>query len=126
MAFEEKQLIANNRDFRMLLNEYYEGILLFEIMNQKVWGKAVEDTVGLQAYFDNNRESYVWGQRINATIFESANQNIIKSVKNQLDQAPYLLKEISITPDDDVISHTGIAHRRGNSYYPESESNAGS
>ena len=108
MDFEEKQLIASNRDFRMLLNEYYEGILLFEIMNQKVWGKAVEDTVGLQSYFEENQEKYRWNKRADAVIFESTDEGVINSIKNDLDHLPFNLIEIRVTRDSDIINHIGI------------------
>lgn len=42
----EKNIIKKNPDFEMLLKEYYEGILLFDIMEKEVWKKASEDSVG--------------------------------------------------------------------------------
>jgi len=108
MAFEEKQLIANNRDFRMLLNEYYEGILLFDIMNREVWGKAVEDTLGLQSYFDTNLDNYYWKERADAIVFESTDESVIEDLKTKLDKTPYQLMEIKVNTNDDLISHTGI------------------
>jgi peptidyl-prolyl cis-trans isomerase SurA len=108
LEFEEKQLIASNRDFRMLLNEYYEGILLFDIMNQKVWGKAVEDTLGLQAYFKENRDSYKWDPRARAVICESADKKILEEVKNQINDLTYPLMEMTLNPEEEVINHPEI------------------
>jgi peptidyl-prolyl cis-trans isomerase SurA len=105
MDYEEKQLINSDRDFRMLLNEYYEGILLFEIMNRNVWGKAVEDTVGLRAFFDENQSKYYWGTRAKATVFRSENKETILAIKQQLDQRPYPLLEITINPGEEIVDH---------------------
>ncbi|MGL1889178.1 MAG: peptidyl-prolyl cis-trans isomerase [Reichenbachiella sp.] len=55
---EEIYVENNNRDYRMLLDEYKSGILLFNLMEDEVWGKALSDTVGLQAYFEMKKESY--------------------------------------------------------------------
>lgn len=53
-------LYAENADYRNLLNEYRDGILLFDISNQKVWERAAKDREGLEAYFQANRSNYKW------------------------------------------------------------------
>lgn len=108
IEYEEKQLVKNNRDFRMLLNEYYEGILLFEIMNKKVWGKAVEDTVGIQAYFEKYQENYYWDQRAEAAIFQSDDKSNIASIKNELENNPYLLYEVEVNAQTDLVDNPRI------------------
>ena len=47
-----------NLEYGALLNEYRDGILLFELMETNVWSKAVQDTAGLRKFFLNNRESF--------------------------------------------------------------------
>lgn len=54
------QLEATDTEFRNLSREYRDGIMLFDIANQKVWDKASKDTEGLNAYFDANRDNYKW------------------------------------------------------------------
>ncbi len=63
-AFGEDQLEEDNAAFRNLMREYREGILLFEATKQSVWDKAGLDTAGLEAYFAEHREDYVWGERV--------------------------------------------------------------
>jgi peptidyl-prolyl cis-trans isomerase SurA len=55
------------------MKEYHDGILLFNLTDEKVWTKAVKDTAGLEVYFNNNRDNYQWGERIDATLFEIRN-----------------------------------------------------
>ena len=42
------------------MNEYRDGMLLFEISNREVWEKASKDTEGLQKFFKKNRKKYKW------------------------------------------------------------------
>lgn len=65
----ENRLIASNPEFAMLLKEYYEGILLFEIMEKEVWKKASEDSAGQRKFFDSHPDLYQAGERINATLY---------------------------------------------------------
>ncbi len=45
-------------EFERVLQEYHDGILLFEITEQEVWDKAVRDTLGLETFFERNRSRY--------------------------------------------------------------------
>lgn len=53
-----QDLYNQNADYRNIVNEYHDGILLFEISNGKVWEKASKDKEGLEAYFNANRDKY--------------------------------------------------------------------
>ena len=53
-----EQLMEENSDYRNLMNEYRDGILLFEIANSKVWNRAAKDKDGMDAFFAANREKY--------------------------------------------------------------------
>ena len=102
LDYEEKQLVMNNREFRLLLNEYYEGILLFDIMNQKVWGKAVEDTLGLQLYFQEHQDTYYWGERASAVIISTTDQNVFDEVKKNIASDFVKIFEIEFDSGQDV------------------------
>lgn len=60
LAFEDTQLEKKYDDFRFLMNEYHDGILLFEVSNNEVWEKASKDTQGLEKYFIAHKEVYTW------------------------------------------------------------------
>lgn len=57
---KEQSLDEKYADFRNLSHEYYDGILMFNIMNQEVWQKAEKDTSGLAKYFSENKTKYAW------------------------------------------------------------------
>ena len=69
LEYEKSMLHIKYPEYKTLLNEYREGILLFDLTNKKVWKKAIEDTIGLQLFYENNIDSYLWDDRIDATIY---------------------------------------------------------
>jgi peptidyl-prolyl cis-trans isomerase SurA len=68
LKHEDSKLEQKHDAFRLLMNEYREGILLFELTDQKVWGKAMKDTVGLKQYYEENRSKFLWPERVDASI----------------------------------------------------------
>jgi len=66
MEYEESRLPEKYPEFRYIYEEYHDGILLFDIMDQKVWTKAVADSSGLEDYYRENRKEYMWGERTEA------------------------------------------------------------
>lgn len=58
--YKTSELCRTNTDFRYLLQEYRDGMLLFEISNREVWNKAMEDEKGLKKYFRKNKKKYTW------------------------------------------------------------------
>ena len=60
LDYARERLIVDQPDYRNLVNEYRDGILLFEISNRNVWDRSTRDTEGLEEFFRANRENYKW------------------------------------------------------------------
>lgn len=73
LAYEDSRLEQKYPDFKALLQEYREGILLFDLTDQLVWSKAVNDTDGLKSWFQANQNNYLWKERADVTIYQFAN-----------------------------------------------------
>ncbi len=58
MAYENSHLETKHPEFGLLMNEYREGILLFNICNDLIWSKASKDTEGLKAFFEEHKADY--------------------------------------------------------------------
>lgn len=80
MNYYEENLENYNTDFKYLLQEYKEGILLFSLMDEVVWTKSMKDSTGLELFFNNNRDNYRWDERFDATVFITSNKEIEKKV----------------------------------------------
>ena len=84
LAYEESQLETKYPEYKALLQEYREGILLFDLTNAKVWTKAVEDTIGLQKFYTENISNYVWENRADATVYSCIDLTTAKHVKKAI------------------------------------------
>jgi peptidyl-prolyl cis-trans isomerase SurA len=67
LEYEETLLDAKYEDFKNLMQEYHDGILLFDLTDKKVWSKAVNDTLGLEKFHEAGKNKYMWKDRLNIT-----------------------------------------------------------
>ena len=82
LGYEESKLEMKYPAFKSLMQEYHDGILLYEVMSDKVWNKGMKDTTGLKTFFENNREDYMWGARYDAMVYECLNMDVAKQVSD--------------------------------------------
>ncbi len=81
LKYEDKHLADKYEDYRMLYKEYRDGILLFSLMDKEVWTKAIEDTAGLKAFYEKNKQNYRWDTRADAVIYNVSNKKALDEVK---------------------------------------------
>jgi len=80
--YHEHELVKNNPEYRNLLNEYRDGMLLFEISNTRVWKAANRDTVGLERYYAAHRANYTWSEpHFKGIILSAVNDSVMQLVK---------------------------------------------
>ena len=86
LAYEEAQLPNKYPEYRELVKEYRDGILLFTLTEDKVWRKAVEDTTGLKNYYEANKEKFQAGERVKVKEYEADNKESLMKVQDLLDK----------------------------------------
>lgn len=85
MEYYTNNMINDNADYRNLLNEYRDGMLLFEISNRRVWEGASRDTLGLKNYFEANRAKYAWpSPHFKGIILSAKNDSVMQAVKEDI------------------------------------------
>lgn len=80
VELEKTKLPVKYPEYKALMNEYHDGILLYEIMSDKVWNKAMKDTVGLKEFYDANKGKYTWEKRYDVVAYESVSPDVAKKV----------------------------------------------
>jgi peptidyl-prolyl cis-trans isomerase SurA len=80
IEYEKSMLEVKHPEFKNLMDEYHDGILLFNLTDDMVWSKAVKDTAGLLEFYEKNKNNYMWGERINLSIYTFEDENLLKKV----------------------------------------------
>ncbi|HQG62963.1 MAG TPA: peptidylprolyl isomerase [Bacteroidales bacterium] len=69
IQYENSILEKKYPDFRYLINEFHDGILLFNISEKKIWSRAQEDSAGLIRYYDEHKDDFLTRKGIEASIY---------------------------------------------------------
>ena len=84
--YKKNKLINENEDYANVLKEYEEGLLLFDIMENKIWKGAQLDSIGLKSYYNENTSKFKSNSKITATIARSNKKKKLKAVKKMWSQ----------------------------------------
>jgi peptidyl-prolyl cis-trans isomerase SurA len=102
LAREEQQLEKRYPEFRHLMQEYHDGLLLFEVSNREVWEKAAQDQEGLEKFFKKNKKNYAWDSpRFKGAVVHCTTPELAAQVKKDMKKMPeeqwrnYIQKEIN-------------------------------
>ncbi len=83
-AYEDSKLEEKYPEFKALVQEYHDGILLFSLMENEVWNKAAQDTLGLQNYYEENKDSYMWSDRVKAMVVTCHRKDNVEEIKGMV------------------------------------------
>lgn len=73
-----------NLEFKALITEYQDGLLLFDLMQKEVWQKVKSDTVGYTEYYNNHKADYYIKEKASVLRFELTNKKEAKKIKKLL------------------------------------------
>ncbi len=83
--YEDAQLESKYPAFKSLIQEYRDGILVFEIMQNEIWNKASKDSVGIEKYFNEHRDDFLYPQRYDAVLYRCKDKESVSKVLELID-----------------------------------------
>ena len=90
------KLEEENLDYAAVISEYRDGLLIFDVMEKNIWNAAKTDTLALQNFYQKNKATYLWQDRVDATILTSNEKAALEESKGLLEQGktPQQVKEL--------------------------------
>ena len=85
-----KELEAKDPSLKYLIQEYHDGLLLYEISNRTIWEKAANDEKGLEEYFKKNKKKYYWDEpRYKGMVYHVKQKDDVKAVRDCVKDLPF-------------------------------------
>ncbi len=109
ISYENDRLEQNYPEFRMLMQEYYDGMQMFAVSNVMVWEKAASDEEGLKNYFDTHKSDYTWDvPRFKGMLVCCADKKTAAQAKKIVKTSPadsVLVDLLKLNTDDKIYVH---------------------
>ena len=109
-------------EFSAVMDEYRDGLLLFDLMEKEIWNKSKSDSLGLKSFYDKNINNYQWKNRLDLTIMSSTNFDVIKKAAKYLksDKSVDFIKEKLNVKDGpvNIMAKVGV-FEEGNEALPK-------
>ncbi len=115
LDYADRHLEEKYPEFRSLVNEYKEGMMLFDITDKMVWSKAMSDTTGQKEYFEKQKDKYMWKDRVDAVIYICKDKSTAGRVKEMLenDKSPDQIAAKLNSEDPLNVSYTMSKFEKG-------------
>lgn len=112
-TYADEHLEEKYPELRHLVQEYHDGILLFEVSLREVWDKAAKDTAGLEAFFKANKKKYTWAApRWKGYLIQAKDKSSAKAAKAIIQSAAadsvqsYIAKRVNC----DSVTYVKVQH----------------
>lgn len=86
MQYQEAHLEEENKEYANIVQEYRDGLLLFDLMETTIWNAARTDSTAIQDFYNVHKENYMWPDRVHAVVASSSNENLLKKVGKLLEK----------------------------------------
>jgi peptidyl-prolyl cis-trans isomerase SurA len=85
-AYYNDNLEKEFPEFSAVMDEYRDGLLLFDLMEKEIWDKSKTDTLGLKNFYEAHKNNYTWKNRLDVVIVSSTKMDVIKQAQKMLKQ----------------------------------------
>ena len=111
MSYYNDNLENEFSEFKNVMEEYRDGLLLFDLMEKEIWNRAKNDTIGLNDYFKNNIANYQWKKRFSVDILSSTDSKVIEKAQKYLKKGKsldYIKAQLNKDGKINVMSKSGM------------------
>lgn len=84
LKYEDSKLEQKYPEFKSLMQEYRDGILVFDVMQNEVWNKASKDTAGIRAYYNAHQNDFMYPVRYKGDLYRCMNKETAEKVVEYL------------------------------------------
>ena len=108
-------------EFSNVMDEYRDGLLLFDLMEKEIWEKSKTDTIGLKKFYDLNKEKHQWKTRLEITVASSTKEDVVKQAMKMLkdkETVDAIKAKLNTKEKVDVMASKGT-YEEGNDAIPK-------
>ena len=98
-------------EFRYVMDEYRDGLMLFDLMEKEIWNRAKSDTTGLMNFHKANIQNYQWKKRHNVDILSSTDKTTIEKAQKFLKKGKsieYIKQQLNKDGKVNVMVKSGL------------------
>ena len=108
-------------EFSAVMDEYRDGLLLFDLMDKEIWQRSKTDTLGLKDFYETQKDKHLWKTRVDAEIYSSTSLDKMKKVLSMLQkkQTAKEIKEKFNTKDNVTIMYYQGVYEEGADALPK-------
>lgn len=111
ITFHNDNLENEFPEFKFVMQEYRDGLLLFDLMEKEIWNKAKNDTIGLEKFRLENIANYQWKKRFDVDLFSSTDEKVIKKAQAYLKKGKsitYIKEQLNVKDKINIIVKSGL------------------
>jgi peptidyl-prolyl cis-trans isomerase SurA len=120
-TYYDENLENEFSEFANVMEEYRDGLLLFDLMEKEIWERAKTDTTGLQNFYEQHKTEHMWKKRVEATVFSSTKMEEIKKALDLLKkntEVQAIKEKLNVNDVVNVMTKSGV-FEEGNDALPK-------
>jgi len=119
LEYYKVHLEETDEEFKNIFSEYKNGLLLFDLMKEKIWDAAQNDTIGLKEFYSLNTSNYITPEEFNAVVVRTKNTTGIEALKLLISSADSVQVVQSKVRDMEGVLLKSGGFQRANGIFPE-------
>ena len=109
-------------EFANVMEEYRDGLLLFDLMEKEIWERSKTDTTGLKNFYETQKNEHLWKNRLDVVVASSTKMEVIKKAQAMLKKnaEPQVIKDkLNTDKVVEVMINNGV-FEEGSDSFPKS------